>query len=75
MRPSGLPITNRDGEAMSKDDKARRSGLHTSRTFLIHTGDGIIKVTPQGGRVNNIKAPRHVRLTDRKGRPLGRAKG
>jgi hypothetical protein len=57
---------------MSKDEPKKRSGLHTSRTFLIHTTDGIIKITPQGGRVNNIKAPRNVRLTDRKGRPLSK---
>ena len=49
-------------------------GLHTSKAFLVHTRDGVIKVTPQGGRKNIIKAPRHVRLTDRKGRPLGRVK-
>lgn len=49
-------------------------GLHTSKAFLAHTKDGVIKVTPQGRRKNIVKAPRHVRLTDLKGRPLGRQK-
>lgn len=47
-------------------------GLETNKTVLIHTTDGIIKVTPQGKRRNKIQAPNSVRLTDRKGRKLTR---
>ena len=46
--------------------------LHTTRTVLLHIAGTIIKVTPQGGRRVGIKAPRHVRITDRKGRKLGK---
>ena len=45
-------------------------GLRTNKTILIHTRDGVIKVTPQGRRTNIVSAPAHIRLTDRKGRKL-----
>ena len=48
--------------------------MDVRKTILIHTSDGVVKVTPQGGRRYRVKAPAKVRITDRKGRPLGRIK-
>ena len=44
--------------------------LKTTRTVLIKTSDGDIKVTPLGGRMVSIAAPKHVPIRDRKGRVL-----
>jgi hypothetical protein len=44
--------------------------LKTSRTVILQTSDGDIKVTPLGGRLVSIAAPKHVQIRDRKGRVL-----
>ena len=46
--------------------------LYTTRTVLAHTKCGVILISPQGGRKLGISAPASVKLTDRKGRPLGK---
>lgn len=44
--------------------------LKTSRTVLLHTSDGTIKVTPLGRRRLSVTAPAKVKITDRKGRKV-----
>ena len=44
--------------------------MDVKRTVLLHTSDGVIKISPQGGRTVRIKAPAKVRISDRKGRGL-----
>jgi hypothetical protein len=44
--------------------------LYASRTILIHTKCGTIKVVPIGNKRLGVKAPGHVKITDGKGKPL-----
>lgn len=45
-------------------------GLKTTKSAYLHTKDGTIVVTPQGGRKIIIRAAKHVKITDRHGKAL-----
>ena len=49
-------------------------GMKFHKTVYLPTQDGMIKITPHGRRGATVTAPGHVKITDKRGKPLTKRK-